>query len=187
MVKENPKLDKYKYMIVVLTTAILGSILALVLIGRPLYNGLKKTGAELKDRKAVLAKEESNLSALKTLESRKEELLAKNQKVLAALPTDKDIARLFVQYESVAREAGVTIENVSEAGASDGQITDGLIVPVSYAVSASAPSYQDFIRSLQKMEDAIRILSISAISISSDGGKITASYTINTFMRGGQN
>ncbi len=187
MVKENLKLGKNKYIIIVLGSTLFGVIILISLIGRPLYSNLKETSEDLKERKIVLEKEQNNLSTLKNLESQKEDLIKKNEKVLAALPTNKDVSRLFVQYEAIAAKSGVKIDGVSEASTSEETVGNELVYPVSYNVSLTAPNYSSFIESLKRMEDAIRILSISSLNISSSENSINASYVVNTFMRGGQN
>ncbi|MDD3678838.1 MAG: type 4a pilus biogenesis protein PilO [Patescibacteria group bacterium] len=187
MVKENSKLKKNKYIIIILASTIIGAILLISLIGRPLYSNLRAVGRELKEKKIVLEKEQDNLNTLRNLESQKEELIRKNEKVLAALPTDKDVSRLFVQYEAIAAKSGAKIDSVSEVSASEGSSRNELIYPVSYNVSLTAPNYNSFIESLKRMEDAVRILSVSSLNISSSENSITASFVVDTFMRGGQN
>jgi Tfp pilus assembly protein PilO len=184
-------------MVIVVGAAIFLGIFLILLIGLPLYNNLKQTNTELKSKKAVLEKLENNLTNLKNLDSRKTELEAKNEKVLSALPQDKDIPRLFIQLERIASAAGLQINTVSESGgalvaAPIGESTTSAqpnviqINPVYYQVTGSATNYAALKAALTKAEDGLRLISIDKLDIqSTEAGKpITVNFIVKTYSRG---
>lgn len=203
MVKENSQIQEYKYPVAIVSLAILAAIIVLVFMVRPLFNDIQEQSRIINEKRLVLEKKEEKLKNLKLL-SEKEELLKKeNERVLAALPNDNEVARLFVQLERIAAESGLTIQSVSGGSAAEGfsneQAADQLvdefpiepagpeIVAISYQLSGSSDSYQSFKNTLAKMETALRILNISEFSISGESqgaGDFSVSLTINTYKRG---
>lgn len=177
----------YKYTLYVVSGAILISILIAFFIGRPLYNGIQSTGQELKIKDETLRRLEEKLTALKKLESIKTELEEKNEKVIAALPDDKGIARLFYQFEAIAAESGVMINSVSEvtnisSAAKEGENRE--IIPVNYRVTATTDNYANLKTALDGFEKSLRILSIDSVKVSKTNNEIKINFEINTYKRG---
>lgn len=185
MVEEKTNnINEYKYPLAVIGGAVLIAVIVVFLFGKPLFTSMQETSRELDKKRDVLAKLEVKLENLKNLESREEELEKDNEVVLAALPESKDVSRLFVQFEALARESGLTIGSVSESGS--GETTTqgtGVISPVSYQVSGTAKNYAALKKTLTNMEDALRLLSISTINANSSSGSLSTDFTINTYVR----
>ncbi|MDD3481161.1 MAG: type 4a pilus biogenesis protein PilO [Patescibacteria group bacterium] len=187
--KKGNDIKEYKYPLAVIGGATLIAVLVIFLFGKPLFESMQQTSKELTERRDVLAKLEVKLDNLKSLQSREEELKRDNEVVLAALPESKDVSRLFVQFESLARESGLTIDSVSEAGAGNATSTttvSGGISPVSYQVSGNAKNYSALKKTLTNMEDALRLLSISSINANLSSGSLSTDFTINTYVRNSQ-
>lgn len=190
MVKKKSAINEYKYMVGVLLGAVLIAVVLFMVIGQPLYASLKKTNLELDEKKLVLDKLETNLETLKGLESRKAEIEEKNAKVLAALPADKDVPRLFTQLEKIAATAGLNITSVSESSATDSATpaatTPGQINSLTYQVTGSASNYSSLKAALAKIEDGLRIVSIDKVDAQGgqSGSSLTVNLTIRTFSRG---
>lgn len=188
MVGKDKKVNEYTY----ITAVIGGALLVAVVLGfaalRPLYNSLKSTNLELKEKKEILTKLEANLENLKNLESKKEELVAKNQKVLSALPTNKDVPRLFVQLERIATSSGLQVTSVSESGESAPGTVTGLVTPVLYRISGTATDYVSLKQALKNIETGLRIISAEKIDVqgSSAGTNLTVSLLVKTYSRGQQ-
>lgn len=197
MVEINKK-NENKYMVTVMGAAIFLSLALGFIVGKPLYDSLQKTGAELNEKKETLEKLEVKLATLKTLESRRTELEKRNQKVIAAFPDDKDIARLFYQFEAIATSAGVEIKSVNESSTTAGAVNpnsentidtpdptnNAIISPVSYQVSASADSYEKLKNALINIEESLRILSIDSLQVQNESGKLNINLVIKTYKRG---
>jgi len=188
MVENNKsQFEEYKYTVAVIGGAVLITIVLAFAVGKPLFDSTQKTAADLEEKKIVLQKLQEKLSNLKNLQSREEELKAENEKVLAALPEDKDVARLFVQFEKIAKESGVTVESVSEANVAEfngeNSNTDTQITAVTYNINAKAKDYASLKNALVRFEDALRLLSISEIDASLTSNDLSISFTINTYKR----
>ncbi len=186
--KKDSILKKYKYALVVGSATLVGIILAITLIGRPLYNSYKESKRVLTEKRAIVTKLEQKLVNLKALKDQEEEIKEKNQKVMAALPTNKDVARLFIEFESVAMQNGLIITSVQEnksGGTTPAEGASGVgPVAVSYGVSGASSSYSSVKSALASLEKALRILNISEIEINGrEANNLDVDIKINTFVR----
>lgn len=186
--KNQSILDQLKYPVVVGVGAFILSIVLIYAVGKPVWANFQKVKDELRIKREVQAKLDDKLTNLKALKENEEDLKKKNAKILAALPTDTDVARLFVQFEQIGSENGLVISSVQEAGAGTTAAAvatpSGTIRKVTYNLTGSALNYDSFKKSLAKSEEALRILSISAIDASSKKGPIDVNLKITTFVRG---
>lgn len=184
MVK-NSSLEEYKFPIILIGGSVLMALVLTLLLGRPLWNGMQEKRKEVKSKREVLAVLEEKLANLKKLESRKEEIKEKNAKVLAALPTDKDVARLFVQFENIATTSGINVKQVSESG-DIGEGTESVVKKLVYSVTAEGKGYGEFKAALSKFETALRLLSISEIDMNSSETTLSENMKVTTFVRSGE-
>jgi Tfp pilus assembly protein PilO len=185
-----------RYTLAVVGGAIFISIFLGFLIGRPLYQNIARSSQELKEKQLTLKKLENKLVALKQLESKKEELEKKNALVIAAIPDDKDLSRLFYQLEAIATSTGVRIDSVNESAPIKAVVTSSdnasrdttqsttLVSPISYTVKGKSTSYSDIRRFLDSIEGSLRILSVNNIKINENQGTLTVELKINTYKRG---
>jgi Tfp pilus assembly protein PilO len=190
MVKKE-KANELTYIAAVVGGALLVALLLSLLIAKPLYSSLKESNLELKVKKEVLTKLENNLENLKSLESRKEEIVAKNEKVLAALPTDKDVPRLFIQFERIANDAGLIIKSVAEGSESDTSATTPsvdvvTVKPLYYQVTGSASNYGAIKGALAKIEEGLRLVTVDRIDIQNEasGDQLNVTMIVKTYSRG---
>ncbi len=184
MVGKKSLLGENQYIILVTSGAILATIFLIIVILRPLWANVQQSQKELTSEKAVLEKSEKNLAALQGLSGRKDELTNQNEKVLAALPSDKDVPRLFVQMEEIATRSGLAISTVSETTDASSNTT-GLVNQVKYQVNGTANSYAALKQSLSDIEKALRLLSVNKIDIQSkEDGSLNINLTVTTYKRG---
>lgn len=188
MVKKQEKdsfFEKYKYPIIAIGGSVILALVIIFAIIRPMWGSTSNVLAELKTKKVTLVNLTEKLENLKKLKNKEAELKEKNAKVLAALPDDKDVARLFVQVEGVAAAGGMSVKQAGEGGADTISNNAGAIIkPVSYQVSATAPNYDSIKNTLLKFEQALRLLSISNLEVTKGGGSdLSASFTITTYVR----
>lgn len=186
MVEKNLK-NKYQYILTIVIASLFVSLAGGLLIGKPTYEKIQRNSEEIKEKNLTLKKLEEKLTALQSLESRQEELIEKNEKILAAIPEDKDIARLFIQFEKVANSSGVYIRSVKEKKSSSrsSKPKEGEIVEVIHEVVAETNSYLNFKRALENFEESLRILSITEITARRDGNSptIRLGLTVKTYKR----
>lgn len=181
------KLQEYRYALTVGAGSIVIFLILVFAIGSPLYGEYKKNSAELKNKKAVLAKLEDKLENLRGLKDKESEIREKNKKVLAALPSDKDVSGLFVQFENIANLNGLAISSVQESTTTQAAQTSnpGSVRAVSYNVSATAADYASLKNALGKLELALRILNISKVEASGNlaDPSLNITLTVSTFVR----
>lgn len=191
--KNNTK--NIKFRITIIAGSILFAIVAGVFIGRPVYLNLTNVNLELEESKAKLARMEAKLSALKTLEARKEELEKNNQLLIEALPESRDIPRLFYQIGSIGGLTGIAIDSVGSTETNvatttiteEGQTATVESKPITlmqYSIKAKTSSYENVKLFLDKTEDALRVLSIEQIDITrGEDGQISLEIKVNTYKR----
>jgi Tfp pilus assembly protein PilO len=184
------KWEEYKYAIMVGVGSVFLFFILIFLVGSPLYREYKKASTTLKEKQTVLTKLEEKLTNLKTLKSTEAELKEKNAKVMAALPTDKDVSRLFVQFENIANQNGLSIATVQEATAT--AVSTPTPAPastsvraVSYTVTGATSDYGSLKSALTKLEEALRILSVSKVEVTGATGNSTLNITltVSTYLR----
>src|SRR3989304_5627798 len=94
----------YTYIITVIAGTLLLSGLVGYFVVRPLLRSNSSYAKEVKENKDLLDALETKLETLKSLKSKERELLAEKERVLAALPEDKDVSRLFIQVEKIVSD-----------------------------------------------------------------------------------
>lgn len=182
--KKEDKFDQYKYAITVGFGSFVLALVLLFTVGRFLYTELTKTSDVLKEKRAVREKLEENLSTLEELKKNEDLIVKDTKKAIAALPSDKDIARLFVQLEALASENGSFIRSVSEGAYGTQSLNSNLIKSVTYGVSVEVNDYSSIKNLFSEMNKALRILNVSSVDISPTvGGKYDLNISINTYTR----
>jgi Tfp pilus assembly protein PilO len=187
--KENNQLKAYNYAIVVITASVILFILVLFVGTIPLWNDLKKNTEIAKTKREELNALETKLENLKNLSAKESEIKDKNAKLLAALPSDNDVPRLFVQFENIITQSGLNVVRVSgDTAATIAKSTDTtsgtLVVPVNYEVSTKASDYTSFKNAITNFEKALRLVSITEIKLSGTGENYTIIFSVTTYKRG---
>jgi len=178
--KKNSKFADYKIAIIFGVGGFFLALFLIFVVGSPLYKNFQKSRVELAEKQEAYAAAEEKLATLERLKPQETELTEQNEKVLAALPTDKDVSRLFIQLEKIAKENGITITNVSEGNIEITNTEPGTVNPVTYTVTAASNNYDAVKKALAKIETAIRVLSVDKIEMTAN----TATFTVKTFVRG---
>lgn len=185
MVKKSNHYKEYQYLAIAVGVGILATLL-LTFVGLvPSYKGMKKTTADLKAAEAKRDNLVERLNNLKNLKEKEAELKEQNAKVLAALPEDKDISRLFVEFEGIGNASGLSVKQVTEGGtAATAADASAAIIPVTYQITASTVDYLSLKNALSKFEQALRILTISSFDASASGNTVNVNFTVNAYKRG---
>lgn len=183
MVTNPTKENIYKFPILVISVAVLVSAAIAYLLWNPVVGSLKKSTAELRYKKAELKAVETDLKNLKALEGKKEYIKVQNEKLLAALPRDRDIPRLFVQFENVARASGIAISKAGEATNQDSSASTGTIAGFTYDLSGYASGYTTFKNLFTNMENALRLSGITKFNVSKTGETLNVELSLNTYAR----
>jgi len=106
-------------------------------------------------------------------------------KMLVAVPSDKDAPNLITELEALAIKHRVYIPNISIVDPSDNSATvemsaDSNIVTVSFAANGSFSDLHQFIQSIEK---DLRFMSIKNITVSSVGDQVSMSIQLDTYKR----
>lgn len=179
----------YKYAATVISGALLGSLVIIFLIFRPLLNANKSTALEVKDKKELLNALENKLNRLKELKVKEESLLVQRDRVLVALPEDKDVSRLFVQIENMITDAGASVESTNEGTAAVTAVAAAPEVKISginnytYGVKFKTSTYESIKNIITNLETALRIASLDSISIDSSSNSFSVNMNIKTYSR----
>jgi len=184
MVEEKKEELNLKFVTIVTSVSVIIFLIVTFTLGRFLWNDLTKTSAELKARREILKADQNRLANLKKLKAKEEELKEKNKVVLAALPTDSDVAGLFVQYERIASESGASLKSSTESKTTTGSTTSSAIITTAdYALDGQATGYGALKVMLDKTEKALRIISVESLDLSSDSSTVGVKMTTKTFLR----
>lgn len=186
MVKENPQ-EVYKFPVMVVGAAVIVSLVLSFFVVRPMYNDLRAKSKDLKSKQETLAALENKLENLKALKEKEAELKEKNKKILAALPEKKDVPRLFTQLESVASIAGLSVEKVAENAAVTevaSAVSNSSVSRVNYQVDAKTASYPTVKSALTGIDEALRLLSVSGINVTSANNSLSIVLDVVTYSRG---
>lgn len=191
MVKQKSQLEKYKYPALVISGTIIAALLLGFFVTKPMWDNMQKTLSDLDAERNTLSALETKLENLKSLKSKEAELKEKNAKTLAALPEDKDVSRLFVQFENVATQNGLTVKQVSEGSGSGAAPTtqdqtspNAVIVPVTYQLTGNGTGYDSVKNTLANFEKALRLVSVTSVDITSNPGEFIVNLSITTYKRG---
>lgn len=187
MVEKTSRLQEYKYAAVVIGIGVLALLILIFVALVPSWKKLSKTTEDLKSAQAEQEKLIVKLDNLKQLKKKEKELEEKNAKVLAALPEDNDVSRLFVEFEGIAESSGLAVKSVSESAATGTTPTGSIIVPVSYTISATSPDYASLKSALSKFEEALRLISITGVDVSAssgEGGGLSVNFSVTAYKRG---
>lgn len=186
--KENKQENNFRFAIMVVVGSIFMSLVIGLVGGKYYYDQMTTNGAELKAKKLTRTELEEKLTNLKALKPQEEALKEKSKKVLAAIPDDKDLSRLFKQLEDISQASGVTVSKVTEVnnlatGIAQNQTANADVSPIIHELTTKIADYNALKTSLAKYEDALRFLSLTQIEVDSRENSIEGKYTISTYKR----
>lgn len=180
----------YFYPITVIAGAILICLTLALLFVKPLYKSVSSMNKDIKEKKVVLNALEDKLEKLKKLQSKEQELTEQKNKVLAALPEDKDVARLFVQLEDMVSDTGALVESATESNplsaSQNGTAVNSNISGVNnhnYILKFKTPTYESIKNSVQNAENALRLLNINSLSIDLREKEFVVEFGVKTYSR----
>lgn len=189
------KLDKknYTYPVSVIAGALLICFLTGFFIVKVQYKTGVKLSKEIKTKGENLKKLESKLAKLQELKSREEELTSKKDRVLAALPEDKDVSRLFVEVEKMISDTGAFVESAKEGSGSQAatSTTNSTNINIpgvanhSYDIMFNTSTYESIKNSLDNMEKALRLVSLDSFNVDADegGSGFKVTFGMKTYSR----
>ena len=181
---DKQKIKKYNYAIILGSITFFGSVIALVIVSQ-MIGQARKIKSEVDQKTAVYKQLSDKKDILDSLSSRETELKKNAETLATALPEDKDVGRLFIQLTGLVSESGGSIRGIT-AGSAEASVTDvgstlnkySLTLPITFNNYESVKTFFD------KTDNALRLMSISSISLSSEnGGTTNANITINTYSR----
>ncbi len=180
--------NKYAYAVGLGAATFLIAIFAFLVIISPFYSKAKKLTAEAKTKKQELTYLTDKKSKLEELKNKEDELKQKAELVRNALPEDKDVGRLFIQLDELARSNKGLIKSVSEAGAANMAVTTetgvaGVQKNV-YSVPIEFNKYEDYKTFITKAENALRLINVDSVSIKAkDTGELSVTLDTTAYSR----
>lgn len=182
----NKKLDnKYSYALIVGVSTFVGVLVLIFAIIKPLYIKSSELRAEQKTKEAKLAMLKEKKSKLEELKDREDELIKDSKKVESALPTNDEAGRLFIQLDAITNKSGGLIKSVNQSSnLTTSNVGSTGIKKISFNSSSDFSTYFGFKDFVEKSEDALRIVEIAGLNLSSsETGSISATIIANTYAR----
>lgn len=162
---------------------IAGAILVLFAFVWPYYNAVQEARSMIEAKELAIVKKqkfvEKTTGTRKQLEARKEDL----DKVESLLSSGRHTEDVIVNIESIAREAGVTINDFKTGVAKGGSGEEFALMQVELITSGQYATIFNLVRLLEKN---LRIFDIQEFNISKkDGGSFAAplfvTFKMNTY------
>ncbi|PIZ00372.1 hypothetical protein COY62_03150 [bacterium (Candidatus Howlettbacteria) CG_4_10_14_0_8_um_filter_40_9] len=174
-----------------------GAVLVSIFIGffiiKTQYNTGVKLSSDIKSKEENLQKLETKLTKLQELKSKEVELIQKKDRVLAALPQDQDVSRLFVEVEKMISDTGAFVESAKEGSgvqtASSATSATNVNMPgiknYSYDINFTTSTYESIKNSLDNMEKALRLVNLDSFKIGADasGNGFKVTFGMKTYSR----
>lgn len=192
MVEKKFTQGKYFYSTVVIALTVVVTIALFFLVISPFFSKAQSLTADAKVKQEELDKLEAKKAKLDELKSREEELKANAEKVRNALPEEKDVGRLFIEFDNMAKATGGTIKVVSEGGGSTGSapgqtsssdIGSTGIQKITYTIPVTFKDYFGLKDFVNRTETALRLLKINGYQITVNDTGVTGNFTADSFVR----
>lgn len=150
--------------------------------------GLNQRKQVLKQELTKSALADERIDQLTSLRSQFKQLSPLAAKLDNALPRVKKQSEVILQIQQVATSAGMGVSNISFQ-ANNGlptdtsqavKIGDYFAMPISFQLSGSYPQLQSFLQQLESLE---RYTSVTQLSISRSGSRLTFTINLNAFFK----
>ncbi len=183
MVKE--QVIKYNYAAIVAGGTVAALLFAGIFVMKPLIETVGKMDKEKQVRAATLADMKKRESVLLGLKDQEDQLTKDSETITNALPTQADIGRLFIQLDTLAKESGGTLKSVSQTNKQEAsKSTFSGVIENSYSIPVEMPTYFALKEFISNSKDALRLLSIENLKISStDTGQLSVGITAKSYAR----
>jgi len=188
------RITKHKYFFstaVFAATGIAAFILFFVVIS-PFFSKAQELTDEAKAKQDELSYLEDKKVKLEALKSREEDLKKDAELVRNALPEQKDVGRLFIQLDNMAKTSGGNLNAVTESSGAlaAATTTDTVGSPsvgiqkITYTLPIDFKDYFGFKDFINKAESALRILAVEDFSLNASGtGGVSATINAATYVR----
>ncbi len=183
MVKD--QVIKYNYAVIVASGAAVALLLAGIFIVKPLLETVGKMDKEKQAKSATLAEMKKRESVLLGLKDQEDQLTKDSETITNALPTQADIGRLFIQLDTLAKDSGGTLKSVSQTNTqAPAKSTFSGVAENTYSIPVEMPTYFALKQFIANSKDALRLLSIENLKISStEAGQLSVSITAKSYAR----
>jgi len=181
---------KYNYALIVGAVTFFGTLLLLGFVIYPLYGLASTVTKEYDQKNQELTDLKNKKVVLDKLKNEESTLRKQADTVASALPESKDVGRLFIQIDALAKNSNGTIKSVT---GSNGTVTTATksagtgftgIQKYTYTVPVSFKSYTDMKNFISQSKNALRLLNIDNVGITAgDTGSMDVNMTITTYAR----
>ncbi len=142
--------------IVILISLLIGAVLIFIFVN-PLWSSIKNLQEEISQNENYLAKLKELLIKTEELNQKYQEIGPEADKLFLALPKEKDIPFLLVQFESLASSNGLLLESITFEENKDIQEVFTVDVKIN-------GSYSAFNNYLEALENSIRAIDVYLIN-----------------------
>lgn len=186
--------NKYFYSTAVFAVTAVAVVILFFVVINPFFTKAQELTTEAKAKQTELKKLEDKKVKLEALKSREDELKKDAETVRNALPEQKDVGRLFIEFDNMAKASGGSIRSITEAAGGTagteptattvGSASSGL-QKISYTIPVDFTDYFGFKDFVTKAETALRIIGVNdfSVNVGETGGGISASLNTTTYVR----
>ena len=166
-----------KFKLISVLAVLIVLILSFLFILKPKYTQISQARQELKTKQEEFASQKSYLDEVKKLLSNYQKITGEDvEKITKVLPSEKDIAGLFVQMEAMARESGLNLLglDIAEKGETP-ELAKFKIKESDITLNLTGGDYPAFKKFLSTVESNLRIMDVISINFAPEA----ATYAIN--------
>ncbi|MBL7154890.1 MAG: type 4a pilus biogenesis protein PilO [Candidatus Portnoybacteria bacterium] len=145
--------------IIILISLISALVLVFVFLD-PLWSSIKVLRNEINQKKLALLATEELLAKTQELDQEYQPLAEQAQKVLFALPKEKDIPHLLTQFDALAASNGLLLESMSFVQVEEEEVS---LFPSLFLKVKVSGSYDAFKGYLTNLENSVRSMDVHSI------------------------
>ncbi len=145
-------------------------VLVFLFLLKPKYNEISQFKQEFKTKQEELANKKTYFENVKKLISNYQKINSQDiEKIAKVLPSEKDIAGLFVQIEALAEEAGLNLLGLDIAERKEvPELEKFKVRELGITLNLSGGDYFAFKKFLSAVESNLRIIDIDSINFAAE-------------------
>jgi len=181
--------------IIISLVSLLISLALVFVFAYPLWSSISLLRKEIAQKETDLAKIEELLNKTRELKQGLQEVEEESQRIFFALPKEKDIPNLLVQFENLALTNGLLLESIRFGQLDEGEETTSQSspeqisqesakskkkltirsLPVDLAISGSYSAFKKYLADLEKN---VRSMDVNSITLTPPGGEEEVSLLV---------
>lgn len=172
-----PKLKmSTQFKLITILAVIIILVLSFLLILKPKYDRIIETRQELKTKQKEFSDQKIYFDEIKKLIANYQKLDPSDiEKIAKVLPTEQDIAGLFVQMEAMTNESGLNLTGLDISEKTVPELEKLQIKELDVALNLSGGDYEAFKKFLSIIESNLRLMDIISINFAPEA----TTYALN--------